>query len=166
MVVHLSRSFKELSSRSSRTRRASFRASARMMGRANSSSCSKNGGTFPGSSVVLSEDGMGLLPFSSPLTRPLIGGGSFLQIFGVFLGPFLSAFIMTGAPEGKAGIRRFLRRFVLWRVGIRWHLFVLIAPPVVAVLVTTVLPGALASLNTRSSVRAGLSGPFGTCRCT
>ncbi len=98
--------------------------------------------------IVLSEDGTGLLPFSSPLTRPLIGGGSFLQIVGVFLGPFLSAFIMTGATEGRAGIRRLLRRFVLWRVGIRWYLFVLIGPPVIAVLVTIVLPGALASFQT------------------
>jgi uncharacterized protein len=38
---------------------------------------------------VLSEDGAGLLPFSNPLTRPLIGGGSFLLIVGQFLGPFL-----------------------------------------------------------------------------
>ena len=64
--------------------------------------------------IVLSEDGTDLLPFSSPLTRPLIGGGSFLQIVGVFPGPFSAAFIMTGATEGRASIRRLLRRFVLW----------------------------------------------------
>jgi len=98
--------------------------------------------------LVLSEDGTGLLPFSSPLTHPLIGGGSLLQIVGVFLGPFLAAFIMTGTTEGRLGIRRLLRRVVLWRVGLRWYLFVFIAPPVVAVLVTIVLPGALASFQT------------------
>ena len=96
---------------------------------------------------VLSEDGAGLLPFSSPLTRPLIGGGSFLIIVGQFLSPFLTAVIMTGTTEGRAGIRRLLRRFVLWRVGLRWYLFVLIGPPVLAVLGTIVLPGALASFQ-------------------
>jgi len=43
---------------------------------------------------MLSEDGSGLLPFSSPLliwTSPLT----------VFMGPFLAAFVMTGATEGR-----------------------------------------------------------------
>src|SRR5687767_7462101 len=43
---------------------------------------------------VLSEDGSGLLPFSSPLliwTSPLT----------IFMGPFLAAFVMTGAIEGR-----------------------------------------------------------------
>jgi hypothetical protein len=35
---------------------------------------------------------------------------------GIFLGPFLAAFIMTGITEGRAGIGRLLRRFVMWRV--------------------------------------------------
>jgi uncharacterized protein len=60
---------------------------------------------------VLSADGSGLLPFSSPLlpwTAPV----------SVFMGPFLAAFVMTGATEGREGVGRFLRRFVLWRVGL------------------------------------------------
>ena len=43
---------------------------------------------------VLSKDGAGILPFSSPLliwTSPLT----------VFMGPFLAAFVMTGATEGR-----------------------------------------------------------------
>ena len=63
---------------------------------------------------VLSEYGVGLLPFSSPLlkcTLPL----------SIFTGPFLSAFIMTGVSEGREGVGRFLRRFVLWRVDLRWY---------------------------------------------
>src|SRR5215210_6729283 len=71
---------------------------------------------------VLSADGSGLLSFSSPLliwTSPV----------SVFMGPFLAAFVMTGATEGRAGVRRFLRRFVLWRVGLRWYLFVLVGVP-------------------------------------
>src|SRR5215210_8984290 len=60
---------------------------------------------------ILSEDGAGLLPFSSPLLK-------WTSPVTIFTGPFLAAFIMTGVTEGRAGIRRFLRRFVLWRVGI------------------------------------------------
>ena len=43
---------------------------------------------------VLSKDGSGLLSFSSPVlpwTAPV----------SVFMGPFLAAFVMTGATEGR-----------------------------------------------------------------
>jgi CAAX protease family protein len=44
---------------------------------------------------VLSEDGSGLLPFSSPLLTWVLSPAA------VFLGPFLAAFIMTGITEGR-----------------------------------------------------------------
>jgi membrane protease YdiL (CAAX protease family) len=91
--------------------------------------------------LVLSEDGVGLLPFSSPLLAIV------LLSIGTFLGPTLSAFIMTGITEGSAGVRRLLGRIVLWRVGLRWYLFALIGIPLVMVLGTFVLPGALASFE-------------------
>jgi membrane protease YdiL (CAAX protease family) len=91
--------------------------------------------------VSLSETGVGLLPFSSPLP-PVAAIG-----IGVFLGPFLTAFIMTGVTEGRAGIGRLLRRIVLWRVGLRWYLVVLVGPPVLIALGAVVLPGALASFQ-------------------
>src|ERR687890_1883934 len=59
---------------------------------------------------VLSEDGSGLLPFSSPVVQ-------WMMPVSIFMGPFLAAFVMTGVTEGRAGVRRFLRRFVLWRGG-------------------------------------------------
>ena len=89
---------------------------------------------------VLSEDGSGLLPYSSPLliwTSPLT----------VFMGPFLAAFVMTGTTEGREGVGRFLRRFVLWRVGFRWYLFAFVAIPVIAVLSVVVIPGVLGSFE-------------------
>ena len=46
--------------------------------------------------LALSEDGSGLLPFSSPLLLATFA-------FAAFLGPFLSGFVMTGATEGRAG---------------------------------------------------------------
>jgi uncharacterized protein len=61
---------------------------------------------------LLSEDGLGLLSFSSPLGVLASGG------IGTF-SPALAAFIMTGVTEGREGIRRLLRSIVLWRVGLR-----------------------------------------------
>jgi hypothetical protein len=73
---------------------------------------------------VLSEYGAGLLPTRSPVlawTSPV----------SIFMGPFLAAFLMTGATEGREGVGRFLRRFVLWRVGFRWYLFAFVGIPVI-----------------------------------
>jgi|SRR5882724_964522 len=88
----------------------------------------------------LSEDGAGLLPYSSPLINGLV------VPVGILLGPFLSAFIMTGAIEGRAGIGRLLRRFVLWRVGLLWYLFALAGVPVVMALGTVIVPRGMVSL--------------------
>src|SRR5829696_6097253 len=90
---------------------------------------------------VLSEDGSGLLPYSSPLLTWVLMPAS------VFLGPTLAAFIMTGITEGREGVHRFLRRFVLWRVGLRWYLFALVGIPVIAVLSVVVIPGVLGSFE-------------------
>jgi membrane protease YdiL (CAAX protease family) len=90
--------------------------------------------------LALSEDGSGLLPFSSPLLFATFG-------FAAFLGPFLSGFVMTGATEGRAGLGRLLRRCVLWRVGIQWYLFVLLGVPALFALAAGLLPGALDSFE-------------------
>jgi len=90
---------------------------------------------------VLSEEGVGLLPFElSGATSGLLSAAAIL------LGPTLSVFIMTGVTEGRAGVRRLLHRIVLWRVGLRWYLFALIGIPLVMVLGTLILPEGLASL--------------------
>jgi membrane protease YdiL (CAAX protease family) len=73
-----------------------------------------------------------------------------LGLLGVtgLLGPILSGFIMTAVTEGGAGIRRWLRRIVRWRIGLRWYLFALVGLPVVMVLGTIIRPGALESFQT------------------
>src|SRR5215203_2662232 len=73
----------------------------------------------------LSEAGVGLLPFD---------GGRFstlLNIAALVLGPTLSALVVTGATEGKGGVRRLLGRIVMWRVGFRWYAFVLLGIPAI-----------------------------------
>ena len=93
---------------------------------------------------VLSEEGVGLLPF-----RLGDGTSGLLNAFAILAGPTLSALIMTGITEGKAGIRRLLGRIVLWRVGLRWYLFALIGLPLAMVLATIIVrPGALESFQT------------------
>ena len=89
---------------------------------------------------VLSEDGSGLLSYSSPVVQ-------WMMPVSIFMGPFLAAFVMTGATEGRAGVRSFLRRFVLWRVGLGWYLFALIGIPLILVLSVIIMPGALGSFQ-------------------
>ena len=89
----------------------------------------------------LSEDGVGLLPFDGE------GISDYLNTVALIMGPTLSAFIMTGAIEGREGVGRLLHRIVLWRVGLGWYLFVLVGIPAIIVLSTVFLPGALASFQ-------------------
>jgi uncharacterized protein len=94
---------------------------------------------------VLSEDGSGLLPYSSPVVL-------WIMPLSIFMGPFLAAFVMTGVTEGREGVGRFLRRFVLWRVGLRWYLFAFVGVPVLVVFSVVVIPGALASFQGLSAL--------------
>ena len=54
---------------------------------------------------------------------------------------------MTGITEGMIGIRRLLRRYVLWRVEFRWYLFVLLGLPAIELMGAIIVPGALASFD-------------------
>lgn len=49
---------------------------------------------------------------------------------GLFVGYGLAvaALVMTGVTQGRAGIRNLLARFLIWRVGVRWYLIVLLGP--------------------------------------
>jgi membrane protease YdiL (CAAX protease family) len=90
--------------------------------------------------VVLSRTGTGLLPLTLP--APLIAA---LLAAATFTGPTLSAFVVTGVVEGRPGVKRLLRRYVQWRVKLRWYLYVLLAVPASEVLGAIVLPGVAAS---------------------
>jgi uncharacterized protein len=96
---------------------------------------------------VLGQDGAGLLPINISQTA-----SGYLNATAILAGPTLSAFIMTATTEGRAGVRRLLGRLVLWRVGIRWHLFALIGVPLIILLGTMVYSMELPNL-------AALGGP-------
>src|SRR5437762_10065675 len=91
--------------------------------------------------LVLSQDGAGLLSYRSPL-------GLYASItVATFVGPFLSAFIMTGITEGRSGVGRLLRQLVLWRLSFKWYLFTLIGMPAIMVLSVIFLPEVLGSFQ-------------------
>ncbi len=66
---------------------------------------------------------------------------------GAYLGPLLSGFLMTAATEGRPGVGRLLRRFVLWRVGWQWYLFTLVGVPLLTLLGYLAVPGGVAALH-------------------
>src|SRR4051794_33118455 len=88
-------------------------------------------------SALLSEDGLGLLPYS--VSPTLVG----LIVPLSLMGPSLAALLVTAAADGSPGIGSLLRRIVSWRVGVRYYLFIFIGLPAVMVLSTLMRPGAL-----------------------
>jgi len=90
--------------------------------------------------IVLSRTGTGLLPYTLPPIVVVVAIAA-----ATFTGPTLSAFVMARATEGREGPKRLLRRYVMWRVKLRWYLFVLLVIPASVVLGAIVLPGVLAS---------------------
>ena len=79
--------------------------------------------------VALSQSGLGLLPFRFPGSHE-----ANLGVLGGALGPIVSAFLCTALVSGKAGLRQFLRRFIIWRVGFQWYLFAALAFPILFML--------------------------------
>jgi len=91
--------------------------------------------------VPVALSAQGILPFTIPMPAVAVA------VVAATFGPTVGAFVMTGVTEGKAGMVRLLRRYVQWRVGIPWYVFVLLGIPLIIVLGTIVIPGALASFQ-------------------
>lgn len=97
--------------------------------------------TFVGSWVclapmVLGQDGLGILPYSVPFALYVV-----LFIAASFLGPTLAALVVTAALDGRPGIKQFLRRYVQWRVGVRWYLLIAFGFPVIYLLAASIWMG-------------------------
>lgn len=84
--------------------------------------------------VVLSAQGV--LP---ALGKPVVT----IAIVAATFGPTVGAFVVTAATEGRTGVVGLLRRYVQWRVGIIWYLFLLVGVPLIIILGTIVVPGAV-----------------------
>ncbi|MTD58625.1 CPBP family intramembrane glutamic endopeptidase [Amycolatopsis pithecellobii] len=77
---------------------------------------------------VLSENGLGLVPLHFPV---IAGSTQLLGVLpGAYLGPILSAFLVTALAYGRPGLRQWLGRFLKWRVSWRWYLSVLLGVPI------------------------------------
>ena len=60
----------------------------------------------------------------------LIPAVPFITIFGAAFSASLAAIIVTGVISGKAGVKKLLGRFLIWRFGIGWWLAALLLPAV------------------------------------
>jgi membrane protease YdiL (CAAX protease family) len=59
-------------------------------------------------------------------------------------GPPISAFLILAIISGKPGVLCLLRRYVHWRVGVRWYLVTLVGVQVLMLVAYVVVPGGLA----------------------
>jgi len=71
--------------------------------------------------MLLSENGLGLLPYTVPDVLAFL---SFV-LFASFAGPTLAAYITTYITNGQDGVQQLRRRYALWRVSIHWYLIAL-----------------------------------------
>lgn len=90
--------------------------------------------------VLSANAGLGVLP----LRIPAVQGST--QTLGVapggYLGPITAALIVTAAVEGGPGLRRWARRLIRWRVGLRWYGVAVLGVPAALIIGTFALPGA------------------------
>jgi membrane protease YdiL (CAAX protease family) len=80
--------------------------------------------------------GSGLLAYDISETL-----GNVLFLLATFSGPTVAALIVTGTTEGRAGIKRLLKRVVQWRVRPQWYLVTLLINLLVWLLAYTALIG-------------------------
>src|SRR5215467_12598595 len=90
--------------------------------------------------LVLAQNGLGLLPYTIPQVG-LYPVSYYFSALGAIAGPTLASFVVTAITTGKAGVRQLLRRYVLWRVGLRWYLLLLVGLPLIQLAVSSVLVG-------------------------
>ncbi|MFF7291494.1 CPBP family intramembrane glutamic endopeptidase [Microbacterium sp. NPDC008134] len=88
---------------------------------------------------ILSQDGLGILPFSFPtvLGSTQITG----MLFGAYLGPLGAAFIVTAVTAGRAGLRVWAGRLLRWQVAPRWYAVALLAVPLAVLALGAVASG-------------------------
>lgn len=67
---------------------------------------------------LLGGNGLGLLSYTLPDVAAML----LFVLVSTFCGPTLAAYAVTAAESGKPGVKAFMRRYALWRVGIQWYL--------------------------------------------
>ncbi|MDQ0813213.1 membrane protease YdiL (CAAX protease family) [Streptomyces sp. B3I7] len=88
---------------------------------------------------VLSENGLGVWHFSFPSA---LGTTQLLGVLpGAYLGPILSAFLVTALTDGRDGLRVWFGRFTKWRISRRWYAAVILSVPVALTVTSAALGG-------------------------
>ena len=90
--------------------------------------------------LVLAQNGLGLFPYTIPEIGPYPPSYWFAML-GALLGPTLASFTVTAITTGKAGVQQLLRRYALWRVGLRWYLLVLVGVPLFQLVCASIFLG-------------------------
>ena len=90
--------------------------------------------------LVLAQNGLGLFSYTIPEIGPYPPSYWFAML-GALLGPTLASFTVTAITTGKVGIQQLLRRYALWRVGLRWYLFVLVGVPLFQLVCASIFLG-------------------------
>lgn len=80
--------------------------------------------------MVFGQDGLRLFPYNVPLPIYIL-----LFLLSSYSGPTLAALLITDATQGKEGVRAFLSRYRIWRVGFQWYLVALLGYPLLYVVV-------------------------------
>ncbi len=70
---------------------------------------------------------------------PVLGLAADAAVYG----PAAAALLVLAATQGRAGVLPWLRSIVRWRVSVRWYLFTLVGVPLLALVGTSFLYGAL-----------------------
>jgi membrane protease YdiL (CAAX protease family) len=89
--------------------------------------------------LVLAQNGLGLIPYTFPVLY--YPAAYWFAILGAMCGPTLASFTVTAITTGKAGVRQLLRRYFLWRVGLRWYLLVLVGVPLIQLAFSCIVLG-------------------------
>jgi membrane protease YdiL (CAAX protease family) len=99
------------------------------------------GAWIPAVSLALSQRGLKVIAIPDGLALGLF-------LLANYTGPFLAAFLVTAATDGRAGVGQLLRRLVQWRIGVGWYLLALFAYPLIFAvgLLPTLGPAALVAI--------------------
>ncbi len=89
--------------------------------------------------LVLAQNGLGLLPYTFP--KLYYPPSYWFAVLGAIFGPTLASFTVTAITTGKAAVRQLLRRYAIWRVGLRWYLLVLVGVPLLQLAFSSVFLG-------------------------
>lgn len=105
---------------------------------------------------ILSQNGLGVWDYT------FAGGRAGSQLLGVlpgaYLGPIVSALLVTGITEGRAGLRAWRGRMLRFKVGWRWYLTVLLSVPAALTLASIALTDTTPVLPSATVLAAYLPG--------